>query len=451
VKDLEGQPHSSASLKGKPVLLDFGATWCGPCNESTPVVKKLYEEYKDKGLVTLAVDVGEDRKIVEAFLKPIQLPYPVIMGSDFGLDKAFQVTAYPTFILIGKDGKIAGHQIGFSNEANLRALVTKAGFGPARSGPASVTASAVPDTATKPQPSRATAYHPAEVARDNDDNLYIVDSSGARIIKVSWGGPAVVVAGNGTSGFSGDGGPAVFASLKQPSAVAVDALRNIYIADSGNLRIRKIDTAGFIKTINVPQLQSVGGMVADSAGNLYVSETSANRVRKITPDGRVTTIAGTGIPGSRGDGGPASAAQLSSPNGLALDAAGTLYIADTGNHRVRKVRPDGIILLVAGNGSDGSSGDGGFAVLAQLRAPKSVGIDTDGNVYIADAADSCIRKVTPDGNIVTAQSKLGSIDSIALGKNGDIYAANSNDGRIQSVALDGTIQILTGAMPLDKP
>jgi thiol-disulfide isomerase/thioredoxin/outer membrane lipoprotein-sorting protein len=450
VKDLEGKSHSSASLKGKPVFLDFGATWCGPCVESTPVVEKIHEEYKDKGLVTLSVDVGEDRKIVEAFLKPLHLQYPVIQGSDFGMDKAFQVTAYPTFVLIGSDGKIAGHQIGYYGEASLRALVARAGFGSTGTAPRPVTAAAAPD-ASRPAPSTAALrYSPAAIARDSDGNLYIADSTGARIIKISRGGSAAVIAGNGIAGFSGDGGPAIFASLNQPASIAVDGAGNVYVGDNGNSRIRKIGAGGIITSLSIPQLQQAGGLAVDSAGSLYITETSANRVRKISQDGNVTTIAGTGIPGARGDGSSAAVAQLSSPNGLALDGSGTVYIADTGNHRVRKVTPEGTILLVAGNGSDGSSGDGGRAVLSQLRSPRSVAIDNDGNVYIADASDSRIRKVTRSGNISTLQTQLGDIQSIVIDQTGDIYAVNTREGLLQRINADGTVSPVSGAVPLNR-
>jgi sugar lactone lactonase YvrE len=287
------------------------------------------------------------------------------------------------------------------------------------------------------------------VAFDAGGNLYVVDSAGTRIIKIVKGGPAVVMAGNGIPGFSGDGGPAIFASLNKPTSIAVDAARNIYVADNGNSRIRRISADGIIMTLNVPQLRGVVSIVADSSGSLYISETAANRVRKIAPDGRAITIAGTGIPGARGDGGPAVSAQLSSPSGLALDAAGTLYIADTGNHRVRKVTADGTILLVAGNGSEGSSGDGSFAVLSQLRAPMSVAPDGAGNLYIADTQDSRIRKVTPAGNIATLQAQLGNVQNIAVDEGGNVYFVDPSAGRVGKISPDGTVSIVPGSMPLD--
>src|SRR5262249_11558628 len=158
-------------------------------------------------------------------------------------------------------------------------------------------------------------------------------------------------------------------ALNQPTDIAVDSEGNLYIAESASARIRKVTTDGVIKSVAIPQLQTIAGMALDNAGNLYFSERTANRVRKVSPDGKVTTVVGTGIPGSGGDGGPATSAQLTSPRGLAVDNAGSLYIADTGNHRVRKVEADGTILLVAGNGSKGLSGDGGVAVLAQINSP----------------------------------------------------------------------------------
>jgi len=124
VKSLDGKPFSLASLKDKTVLLDFWATWCAPCRKSMPVLEKIHQEYKDKGLVMLAIDAGEDRDTVEAFLKKNAMPYPVVLGGESEILSAFQVTAYPTFVLI-KGGKVASHQVGYSGEAALRGMLPK--------------------------------------------------------------------------------------------------------------------------------------------------------------------------------------------------------------------------------------------------------------------------------------------------------------------------------------
>ena len=128
VKSLDAKPFSLAALKGKPVLLDFWTTWCGPCRKSMPVLEKMHREYKDQGLIILGVDAGEARETVESFLKTMPLQYPVILGGESGILAAFQVSAYPTFVLIGRDGKIAAHQIGYGEESALRGMLEKAGL-----------------------------------------------------------------------------------------------------------------------------------------------------------------------------------------------------------------------------------------------------------------------------------------------------------------------------------
>ena len=125
---LDGKAYSLDGLKGKAVLLDFWATWCGPCIRSMPTVEKLHEEYRAQGLVVLAVDVGETRETVEKFLKTRNLPYPVIMGDEAGIPAAYGISAFPTFVMIGTDGKVAAHQIGF-NEPALTGIISKAGLG----------------------------------------------------------------------------------------------------------------------------------------------------------------------------------------------------------------------------------------------------------------------------------------------------------------------------------
>jgi thiol-disulfide isomerase/thioredoxin/sugar lactone lactonase YvrE/outer membrane lipoprotein-sorting protein len=463
-RDLEGKSYSLDSLKGKPVLLDFWTTWCGPCAESAPALEKINTEFKDKGLVMLAVDVDETRKIVEAFLKPRPIHYPVIMGTEFGVAHAFQVNSFPTFIAISPDGKVVVHESGYSEtggEDRLRALVQKA-FNTPTAAPENVVVNV-----TRPPNPGTIGYSPSAVTVDAHGNLYVTDSPGARILKVTPAGVASVVAGNSAQGFAGDGGPAVLASLNQPSAIAVDNSGNLYIADNGNNRIRKVTPGGIISSVDISRLQRIGGIVADADGNLYVSETTMHRVRKLSPEGTVTTVAGTGTPGSIGDGGPAASAQLALPNGLALDAAGNLYIADTGNHRVRKVAPDGIILLVAGNGSAGFSGDGSFAIFAQLRNPAGVAVDAAGNVYIADLTANRIRKVTTSGTISTIagtgtagfsgdggpaqQAQLGAaVSSLATDGSGNLYLADATNERVRKISPDGTIATTPGTAPAPK-
>jgi trimeric autotransporter adhesin len=259
----------------------------------------------------------------------------------------------------------------------------------------------------------AQVKYPVDVAVDSAGNLYIADSS-QRIRKVTPAGVITTVAGNGTAGFSGDGGTAAAALLNYPADVAVDTANNLYIADSLNARIRRVDASGVIRTIaggGTSETAGDGGPATaarlnfpvsvglDSAGNLYVAE--SNRLRKITASGIISTVAGNGTEGFSGDGGPAAAANLNYPSDSAVDSEGSIYIADRQNNRIRKVTPAGMISTVAGSGEAGYSGDGGPATTANLYHPSSVAIDSEGNLYVADTDNNRIRKVTAAGVINT--------------------------------------------------
>jgi sugar lactone lactonase YvrE len=195
--------------------------------------------------------------------------------------------------------------------------------------------------------------YPLGVAVDSAGNLYIADRANNRIRKVS-NGVIATVAGNGTLGFSGDNGPATSAQLNFPTGVAVDSAGSLYIADSINNRIRKVS------------------------------------------NGLITTVAGNGTSGFSGDNGPATSAQLSQPPGVAVDFVGNLYIADYFNNRIRKIS-NGVITTVAGNGMQGFGGDNGPAISAQLNGPNGVAVNAAGNVYIADEFNNRIRLLTPSG------------------------------------------------------
>ena len=251
--------------------------------------------------------------------------------------------------------------------------------------------------------------NPYGVAVDGAGNLYIADSS-HRIRKVDAAGVITTVAGRGFSGSGGDGGPATVARLSSPAGVAVDGAGNLYIADRGNDRIRKVDAAGVISTVagdgtegfggddgpaTAAQLNNPYGVAVDGAGNLYIADSFNHRIRKVDAAGGISTVAGIGIEGYSGDGGPAVAAQLRAPGGVALDGAGNLYIADNGNHRIRKVDAAGVISTVAGAGRPGYSGDGGPAGAARLSNPIGVALDGAGNLYIADYRNHRIRRLTP--------------------------------------------------------
>jgi len=316
-------------------------------------------------------------------------------------------------------------------------------------------------------------YLPSGVAVDASGNLYIADTANNRTRKVTPAGVITTVAGNGTSGFSGDNGPATSAGLNGPVGVAVDTGGNLYIADHGNDRIRKVTPAGVITTVagngtfgfsgdNGPatsaSLGSPSGVAVDASGNLYIAD--QYRIRKVTPAGVITTVAGNGTSGFGGDNGPATSAGLSSPSGVAVDTGGNLYIADAGNDRIRKVTPAGVITTVAGNGTPGFSGDNGPATSAQLLLPVGVAVDAGGNLYIADRFNARIRKVTPAGVITTVagngdhgfsgdngpatSASLSNPSGVAVDTGGSLYIADRFNNRIRKVTPAGVITTVAG-------
>ena len=238
-------------------------------------------------------------------------------------------------------------------------------------------------------------------------------------------GIITTIAGNGTFGSSGDGGLGTGAAVGFPRGVAVDGAGNVYIMDALNHRIRKVNPAGMISTfagnglpffagdggpatsasISLCGTASHQGIAVDSVGNVYFSDCKNNRIRKIDTNGIITTVAGSGgFTVFSGDGGPATSATLGLPYGLAVDAAGNIYIADTGNGRIRKVNTAGIISTVARSGNGFNLGDGGPALNAQLANPSDVAVDSAGNIYIADSGNNRIRKVNTSGIISTVTS-----------------------------------------------
>jgi len=310
----------------------------------------------------------------------------------------------------------------------------------------------------------ASLIYPTGVALDAAGNLYIADYGDSRIRKVSAGGIITTVAGGGTS-FPGDGGPATAAALFYPTGVALDAAGNLYIADYGDSRIRKVSPSGIITTVagngtsafsgdggpaTSASLNSPVAVAVDAAGNLYIPDYENSRVRKVNPSGTISTVAGNGVKAFGGDGGPASAASLVWPFGVAVDAAGSLYIADNGASVIRKVSPSGIITTVAGNGTSAFSGDGGPASAASLVRPCGVAVDAAGSLYIADCGPSVIRKVNPSGTISTVAgngtaafsgdggaataASLSNPTGVAADAAGDLYIADEYNNRVRKVA-----------------
>jgi sugar lactone lactonase YvrE len=280
-------------------------------------------------------------------------------------------------------------------------------------------------------------YFPTGIAVDSVGNIYIADTDNNRIRMVA-NGVITTVAGNGFVGFSGDNGPATGARLANPQGVAVDSAGNLYIADTGNSCIRKVSN-GVITTLagnglagfsgdNGPatnaQLSGPISVAVDSSGNLYIPDN--DRIRKVA-SGMITTVAGNGTQGFSGDNGPATSAQLTDPEGIAVDSAGNLYIADGDNNRIRKVA-SGVITTVAGNGLAGFGGDNGAAVNAQLNFPHGVAIDSAGNLYIVDTENQRIRKVS--NGVITTVAGGGTL----VGGNGPATSAQLSDPR--GVAVD---------------
>ena len=306
---------------------------------------------------------------------------------------------------------------------------------------------------------------PTGLALDSSGNLYIADSQNMRIRKVS-GSNISTIAGNGTYSYSGNGGPATSAQLSEPQGVAADAAGNLYIADSANHVVRKVSAAdGTISNVlgngspGTSGLNSPEGVAVDAAGNLYIADTQNARVQKVSPGGTASIVAGNGTPGYGGDGGAATGAQMNVPLGLALDSAGNLYIADFSNNRIRKVSATGTIGTVAGSGTAGYSGDGGAAANAQLSTPEGVAVDSAGNLYIADTGNNVIRKVTPSGFISTfagnglpgysgdggraINAQLGNPFGLAVDSAGNLYVTDFS-GRVRKIYPDGTIGTIAG-------
>ena len=257
------------------------------------------------------------------------------------------------------------------------------------------------------------------VATDKYGNVYITDQQNSRIRKISTSGIISTIGGDGTAGFGGDGGPATSAHIKVPIGIAVDTAGNVYFADANNFRVRKISPSGIISTVagdgtygysgeGVPattaKLSYIYGLATDIAGNLYIADGPNNRIRRVSTTGIINTIAGNGTTGSGGDGSAATSAQLNRPTGVYVTLSGEVLIADCANNRIRKIDASGIISTIAGDGSEGFSGDNGMATSAQLYRPISVVADSNGIIYISDMDNVRIRKIIPILSFVYGRS-----------------------------------------------
>ena len=318
---------------------------------------------------------------------------------------------------------------------------------------------------------------PVGVHGDNTGQTWIADTGNHRIRRITATFDTVVTyAGTGTAGYTGDGSAATAATLNAPTDVFVDSTGNVWIADTGNHVIRKITTAGIISTVagtGVPgfsgddstatgaQLKSPAGVYVTNGGVIYIADRGNHRVRRVSAAGTITTIAGTGVDGFSGDGAAAAMAQLNSPSDVFLDTSGVLYIADTNNHRLRAIAPgDSTISTIAGTGSAGFSGDGGLATNARFAFPRAVFVDTAGSIYIADRFNHRVRRINTNGNITTLSgdgvfgasgdgaaaniARLGSPGGVWLHDNRELFITDGGNHRIRRVDDDNVLG-LSGA------
>jgi hypothetical protein len=319
------------------------------------------------------------------------------------------------------------------------------------------------------------------VTVDAAGNLLVADTNAGlvrRVNKLDGTGTITTVAGGGPGPFGGDGGPATKAALYNPMAVRAYAAGELFIADKGNGRVRKVDAGQTITTVagtggcgyagdggwaGQAQLCGPRGMALDATGALFIADGEGARIRKVDAGGTISTVAGNGLVGYSGDGGPATQATLNVPESVALDAAGDLFIADTDNDVVREVTPDGLIHTVVGNHTRGYSGDGGLAINAALDTPTGVTFDTNGNLLIADLYNDRIRIVNHTTQIITTIAGTGVRGSagdggpatsaqlsfpagVAIDTNGAMFIADSGNDKIRKVDPSGNISTVAGSL-----
>jgi prepilin-type N-terminal cleavage/methylation domain-containing protein len=291
---------------------------------------------------------------------------------------------------------------------------------------------------------------PTGVAVDSSGTMYVADYANNRIRKMTPAGVVSTLAGSGTTGSSDGTGAA--AQFSYPRGVAVDSSGTMYVADYANHRIRKITPAGVVSTLAgstasfadgtgaAAQFNYPRGVAVDSSGTAYVADTYNHRIRKITPAGVVSTLAGSTASFADGTG---AAAQFNYPFGVAVDTSGTVYVADNYNHRIRKITPAGVVSTLAGSTAGFADGTGSAA---QFNYPTGVAVDTSGTVYVADASNNRIRKISPSGVVSTlAGSTAGFADGtgaaaqfslpygVAVDSSGTLYIADAYNHRIRKI------------------
>ena len=318
--------------------------------------------------------------------------------------------------------------------------------------------------------------NPSGMAFDKYGNMFIVDPGNNVVREVSINAIISTYAGNGTAGYSGNGGQAASAMLDQPSAIAMDAAGDLFIADAGNHVVREVTPSGIISTYagngtagysgdggqaSAAEMITPSGFAFDAAGDLFIADSGGNVVREVTPSGVISTFAGTGTSGYTGDGGQASSARLSGPSGLAFDALGNLFIADSNNNVIREITPAGQINTVVGNGTAGYTGDAGQAASAELQDPTSIAFDSRGDLFIADTANNVVREVVASGVISTLAgtgtagysgnnsnanaAELHGPQGVAFDSSGQLFIADSLNHVVRQInPLATTLYVVTG-------
>ena len=302
------------------------------------------------------------------------------------------------------------------------------------------------------------------LALDTNDNLYVADTSNRKIRKITPAGVVTTLAGSGAYGSADGTGTA--ASFNDPRGVAVDASGNVYVGDSGSRKIRKITPAGGVTTLagsgaygsadgigTVASFSSLDGLAVGAGGEILVADGGNNRIRKITQTGQVSVFAGSNL--ARDDTGPAASFNI--PLGAAVDSIGNIYIADTGNHKIRKVTTMGVVTTFAGTGLTGSSD--GTGTVASFTSPYGVAVDATGNVFVADAGNSKIRKITPAGVVTTfagsgtqgstngtgTAASFTSPQGVAIDASGNLFVADTGSQKIRKITQTGVVTTLAGS------
>jgi sugar lactone lactonase YvrE len=320
---------------------------------------------------------------------------------------------------------------------------------------------------------------PMGIGEDRSGNLYVSDRDARFVWKIDPTGLATIIAGTGmTTGPKGFARLARDVDFASPEGLAIDQDGNLLLADSQNQVVVKIDREGYLtpfagngapgyngdgKLATESSLANPYDVRLDSKGNVYIADTSNHRIRKVDRKGVITTVAGTGVPGYSGNGGPAVNAQLKKPYGIFLDKEDNLLITDSENHVIRKVGQDGIIHTIAGSGQRGYDGDGGPALAAKFDTPQSLGIDAQGRIYIGDEHNNAIRILELDGRVRTLVGSkgpgfsgdggyaiLGQIadpENLWIRKDGSILITVRDNARLRIISPDGIINTFAGRGP----